>query len=63
MEMWKRKSNELTYKWGLFDVDLYVKPRAQFKGTPGINPITGKNEIYYSKYDRQIGTILTCDFN
>lgn len=48
MEMWKRKSNDLSYEWGLTD-EIDEKPRPQFKGKPGVNPVTNKPELIYSK--------------
>jgi hypothetical protein len=32
MELWKRKSSELSYNWGVFDSGLFEKPRPQFHG-------------------------------
>ena len=51
LEIWKRKSSELSYLWGILDVDLIDEQRPQFRGTPSINPVTKKQELYYSKYD------------
>lgn len=48
-EIWKRKSSELCYLWGIFDTDLIDEQRPQFQGTPSINPITKRQELYYSK--------------
>ena len=49
LEIWKRKSSELCYLWGIFDMDLMDDQRPQFHGTPSINPVTKKQELYYSK--------------
>lgn len=51
LEIWKRTSNELSYSWGMFDLELSDKPRAQFRGVPSINPITSKPELVYPKYN------------
>jgi anoctamin-10 len=48
-EFWKRKSNELCFKWGMFDLELTNRPRPQFQGEPGINPVTGRPELCYPK--------------
>lgn len=50
LEIWKRKSSELSYMWGILDMDLIDEQRPQFHGTPSTNPITKKQELYYSKY-------------
>ena len=49
MENWKRKSSKLCYSWGIFNLELSDQPRPQFHGIAGVNPITGKHELYYSK--------------
>ena len=49
MEVWKRRNAELCLRWGIFDTYMSDRPRAQFRGSPGTNPVTGKAEIVYPK--------------
>ena len=47
LEMWKRRSNDHSYKWGTGGKLRHKRPRAQFRGEYGINPITGREEVRY----------------
>lgn len=51
IEVWKRESSALCFKWGMFDLDTASadRPRPQFRGEPGYNPVTGNLELVYSK--------------
>lgn len=57
-EIWKRKSAESCFEWGIFDLDLNDSVRPQFKGELRISPITGKHELYYSKFIRHFSISL-----
>ena len=49
LKSWKRKSCELTYKWGTYDTqqDILSEPRPLFQGEEKINDITGLSDVYY----------------
>ncbi|XP_018321990.1 anoctamin-10 isoform X2 [Agrilus planipennis] len=50
LEMWRRKSNELAYKWGTIGMTSLGEPRANFRGQMGKDPITGKLCPQYPRY-------------
>ena len=56
LETWKRRSSELAYKWGTSDQrgEMLKESRPLFKGKDALNDITGKSELYYPEWKRQI---------
>lgn len=56
LETWKRYCVELTYSWGTINtaVSKFEEPRANFYGTLGRNPVTGKPEVVYPKWKRAL---------
>ena len=54
LEVWKRYCAELTYTWGTIDtaVSRFEEPRADYHGSLGRNPVTGKLEPVYPKWKR-----------
>lgn len=42
LELWKRKCNELAFKWGTITMTSLDEPRANFRGKLGTDPVTGK---------------------
>jgi hypothetical protein len=52
LERWKRKSAELSYRWGTIDYKQFEKPRAAYCGKMGINEVTGQREPQYSETER-----------
>ena len=32
LELWKRRSSELSYKWGIFDSEIFEPLRPEFRG-------------------------------
>lgn len=42
LEIWRRKSNELAYRWGTIGMTSMDEPRPNFRGTMGVDAITGK---------------------
>jgi hypothetical protein len=48
-ECWKRRTAELQYNWGVFDSDVFEKPRVLFHGKADIDPITNLQTTEYSK--------------
>lgn len=42
LELWKRKSNELAYKWGTIGMTSLDEPRPGFRGVMGVDAVTGK---------------------
>nr|CAB3221886.1 anoctamin-10-like [Phallusia mammillata] len=54
LEMWNRKSNELSYKWGSLGLKEWEEPRSGFRGELGINEITQRQEPTYPYWKRYI---------
>ncbi|XP_077966240.1 anoctamin-10-like [Styela clava] len=54
LELWKRKSAELAYKFGTFQKREWEEPRGSYRGPLGINPITGKQEPSYPDWKRKL---------
>lgn len=54
LEVWKRYCSELSYRWGTIDMvsSTYDEPRANYFGTLGENPVTGKPEPVFPKWKR-----------
>uniref|UniRef100_A0AAR5PLA5 Anoctamin n=2 Tax=Dendroctonus ponderosae TaxID=77166 RepID=A0AAR5PLA5_DENPD len=42
LEVWKRKSNELAFKWGTIGMTSLDEPRPGFRGFMGVDAVTGK---------------------
>lgn len=40
--MWKRRSNELAFRWGTIGMTSMDEPRPNFRGPMGVDLITGK---------------------
>ncbi|KAL3281713.1 hypothetical protein HHI36_004917 [Cryptolaemus montrouzieri] len=49
-KVWKRKSNELAFNWGTIGMTSLDEPRANFRGTMEMDPITGKVAPQYPRY-------------
>ena len=47
LEFWKRRSNEHSFKWGTGGKLRHKRPRAEFRGQYGLNPVTGRSEVQY----------------
>ncbi|KAJ8961004.1 hypothetical protein NQ318_020308 [Aromia moschata] len=67
LEVWKRKSNELAFKWGTIGMTSMDEPRPNFRGTMGIDAITGKIQpqsprymTYVKMYVVSIPVVLVC---
>ena len=56
LKSWKRRSIELTYSWRTLhsQKDLLLEPQPLFKGEERFNEITGRPELYYSPWKRQM---------
>lgn len=58
--MWKRRSNELAFRWGTIGMTSMDEPRPNFRGVMGIDAITGKLQpqspryLTYTKVGKQI---------
>ncbi|XP_044750603.1 anoctamin-10 isoform X2 [Coccinella septempunctata] len=50
LEFWRRKSNELAFKWGTIGMTSLDEPRANFQGVMEKDPITGKCTPQYPRY-------------
>jgi anoctamin-10 len=51
LEFWKRHCSVLSYQFGTMDLvpSDFEEPRANYHGSDGKNPVTGKREPYYPK--------------
>ena len=47
LEFWKRRSNEHCFKWGTGGKLRHKRPRPEFRGEYGLNPVTGRSEVQY----------------
>lgn len=47
LELWKRRCSEHAYNWGTISMTYLDRPRAEYKGPLGIDPITGKKSPQY----------------
>ena len=47
LELWKRRSNELSFEFGTMGKLRHKRPRPAFRGEFGLNPVTGREEIQY----------------
>lgn len=50
LEIWKRRSNELAFKWGTIGMTSLDEPRPNFRGTMGIDSVTGKVQPQSPRY-------------
>jgi anoctamin-10 len=48
LEMWKRQTAELAYRWGTINFEPFEEPRPEYYGTPGRDPVTGRMQPQYS---------------
>ncbi|XP_074533934.1 anoctamin-10 [Halichoeres trimaculatus] len=54
MEMWKRRSSSLSYRWGTLHLaERFAEPRPGFKGRLGVNPVTGRMEPLFPEWQRE----------
>ncbi|XP_034033119.1 anoctamin-10 [Thalassophryne amazonica] len=59
MEMWKRRSSSLSYRWGtLYLAERFAEPRPSFHGKLGVNPVTGRMEPLFSEWERDLRVAL-----
>ncbi|KAK7117430.1 hypothetical protein R3I94_022864 [Phoxinus phoxinus] len=55
MELWKRRSAALSYRWGTFNLaEQFQEPRPGFHGELGINPVTGRQEPLFPDWKRRL---------
>ncbi|XP_070763158.1 anoctamin-10 isoform X1 [Enoplosus armatus] len=55
MEMWKRRSASLSYRWGTLHLaDRFAEPRPGFHGDIGVNPVTGRVEPLFPEWQRDL---------
>ncbi|XP_076878361.1 anoctamin-10 [Brachyhypopomus gauderio] len=55
MELWKRRSAALSYRWGTLTVtEHFQEPRPGFQGQLGTNPVTGRVEPLFPDWKRQV---------
>ncbi|CAH0557355.1 unnamed protein product [Brassicogethes aeneus] len=50
LEIWRRKSNELAFKWGTIGMTSMDEPRPNFRGTMGVDAVTGKIQPQHPRY-------------
>ncbi|KAM8860423.1 anoctamin-10 isoform 2-T3 [Synchiropus picturatus] len=59
MELWKRRSASLSYRWGTFHLaERFAEPRPSFHGDLGVNPVTGRVEPLFSEWQRDLRMAL-----
>ncbi|KAA0724532.1 Anoctamin-10 Transmembrane protein 16K [Triplophysa tibetana] len=55
MELWKRRSAALSYRWGTFNLaEEFQEPRPGFHGEIGTNPVTGRLEPLFPDWKRRV---------
>ncbi|XP_077066597.1 anoctamin-10 [Siphateles boraxobius] len=55
MELWKRRSAALSYRWGTFNLaEQFQEPRPGFHGELGTNPVTGRLEPLFPDWKRRL---------
>ncbi|XP_056106826.1 anoctamin-10 isoform X2 [Rhinichthys klamathensis goyatoka] len=55
MELWKRRSAALSYRWGTFNLaEQFQEPRPGFHGEVGTNPVTGRLEPLFPDWKRRL---------
>ncbi|XP_026057943.1 anoctamin-10-like [Carassius auratus] len=55
MELWKRRSAALSYRWGTFNLaEQFQEPRPGFHGELGTNPVTGRLEPLFPEWKRSL---------
>ncbi len=55
MELWKRRSAALSYRWGTFNLaEQFQEPRPGFHGELGTNPVTGRLEPLFPEWKRRL---------
>ncbi|XP_070687077.1 anoctamin-10 isoform X2 [Pempheris klunzingeri] len=59
MEMWKRRSSSLSYRWGTLHLaERFAEPRPGFHGDLGVNPVTGRVEPLFPEWQRDLRIAL-----
>ncbi|XP_069385039.1 anoctamin-10 isoform X2 [Paralichthys olivaceus] len=59
MEMWKRRSCSLSYRWGTLHLaERFAEPRPGFHGDLGVNPVTGRVEPLFPEWQRDLRIAL-----
>ncbi|XP_017290161.1 anoctamin-10 [Kryptolebias marmoratus] len=59
MEMWKRRSASLSYRWGTLTLaERFAEPRPGFHGDLGVNPVTGRVEPLFPEWQRDLRMAL-----
>uniref|UniRef100_A0A3P9HQ22 Anoctamin n=1 Tax=Oryzias latipes TaxID=8090 RepID=A0A3P9HQ22_ORYLA len=59
MELWKRRSATLSYRWGTLQLaERFAEPRPSFHGKLGVNPVTGRVELLFSEWQRDLRMLL-----
>ncbi|XP_063730476.1 anoctamin-10 [Eleginops maclovinus] len=59
MELWKRRSSSLSYRWGTLHLaGRFAEPRPGFHGDIGINPVTGRMELLFPEWQRDLRMAL-----
>ncbi|XP_049822312.1 anoctamin-10 isoform X2 [Aethina tumida] len=50
LEIWRRKSNELAFKWGTIGMTSLDEPRPNFRGTMGVDAVSGRIQPQAPRY-------------
>lgn len=53
-QVWKRRCNELAFKWGTIGMTSLDEPRANFRGHMGYDVITGRLQPQYPRWKTNV---------
>ena len=54
LQHWKRTTARWAWRWGTFDLDKAEELRPEFEGEVRTSPVTGKPEMYFPQWRRQL---------
>ncbi|KAI4464863.1 ngep-related [Holotrichia oblita] len=63
LELWRRKSNELAFKWGTIGMTSLDEPRSNYRGEMGIDPVTGRIQPQYPRWKTNVKVNHTLSVN
>lgn len=59
MELWKRRSSTFSYRWGTLHLsERFAEPRPGFHGNVGVNPVTGRVELLFPEWQKDLRIAL-----
>ena len=60
-KVWKRRSNELAFKWGTIGMTSLDDPRPNFRGNMGIDAVTGRMQPQYPRWKTNVKAWISKD--